>query len=355
MSEKECEYQFEEMDNGKHKCSLFQEDNGNNCDGCIKKLPLTDEHFIEKWKDPLIVLDRTRTKTDSIHNLLGGGCAFLVGGGPSTKKFALEKLNYRGVFTMGVNNVAAHPRFRASSFVCSDPPKKFSNSIWLDPHCMKFVPSPKMTGRRQKLRMKKNGVFYKSDTGVSECPNIWAFKRHSHLRPDETFFTEEGAFWGNHNKGVKMTGEKKTVCTMLLAMRLLYFLGARRIFLVGVDFLMSPGAVYSFDQGKSDGGCDSNNNQYTVVNDWLCKMEDDDVFGKFGLEIFNCYEHSGLRAFPYVSFEDAIDIATQNVEQVPDLKDWYDKDECPNKECKSWHLHIVDGKKTCLDCGNVWE
>ncbi len=350
----ECVYQGEGTGKGKHQCFLQDGEDGQDCKDCNHKLLLEDDHFLDKWLDPLIMLDRKRSQTTSLRNLLAGGCAFLVGGGPSTNDIALEKLNYRGIFSLGVNNSAAHPRFRASAFVCSDPPKKFSHSIWLDPHCMKFVPTPKMTGNRQKLRCKKDGVFDRLDKGVSDCPNVWGFKRWSWFSPDENYFLTNGACWGNHNSGVKKTGEKKTVCTMLLGLRLLHYLGAKRIFLVGVDFLMKPGAVYSFNQGKGDGGCTSNNNQFAVVNEWLSRMEDADVFGKFGIEIFNCYEYSGLRAFPYMEFEEAIEAATIEVEQHPDLKSWYEKDCCP--KCKSWHIDCNDAeKKICIDCKHTWK
>lgn len=344
---KECVYRGDES----VKCHFFGGEGEHDCKDCSHKLTLADEHFKEKWIDPLTILDRRRQKTSNLRNLLAGGDAFLVGGGPSSNDIPLEQLNRRGIFSLGINNAAAHPRFQASAFVCSDPPMKFSNSIWLNPHCMKFVPSPKMTGRRQRLRYKKDGVFNRLDKGVSECPNVWGFQRNSWLTPDEGFFLSDGACWGNHKSGVARTGEKKTVCTMLLGLRLLSYLGARRIFLVGIDFLMKPGAVYSFGQYKSDGGCWSNNNQFAVVNEWLCRMENNGVFEKFGVELFNCYEYSGLRAWPYMPFEKAIQLSVIDVEQEPDLSGWYEKAECP--KCKSWHIKWAD-EKLCMECNHKW-
>ena len=69
-----------------------------------------------------------------------------------------------------------------------------------------------------------------------DCPNTWGFSRRGWMSPDDTFFTESGAAWGNLNAGVERTGEDKTVCTMLLGLRILYHLGAREIYLIGVDF-----------------------------------------------------------------------------------------------------------------------
>jgi hypothetical protein len=345
-----CVYQGEGTETILSECFLKQTCNREEEAECKERLEVGDAKFLQNWKDPLVVLDRSKNTTTAIRNLLAGGPAFLVGGGPSTKTQPLELLNNRGIFSLAVNNSAAHPRFRASAFVCSDPPLKFSNSIWFDPHVMKFVPSPKMSGNRERLREKRNGIFERSKKKVTDSPNIWGFKRLSWLWPDERFFLQDGACWGNHDVGVVKTKESKTVCTLLLGLRLLYFLGARTIFLVGVDFLMKPDGVYSFDQNKSVGGCESNNKQFEIVNGWLCRMESNGVFGKFGLKIFNCYENSGLRAFPYVPFDTAIEIATKDVEQKPDLSGWYEKGKCD--ACGSEHLKWGE-EVECLDCGEV--
>jgi len=322
------------------------------CSSCRSQLFSNDPKFADKWIDPLIILDREKTVNHSVRNLLAGGSAFLVCGGPSTNNIPLEQLNLRGCWSLGVNNSAAHPRFRAQAFVCSDPPMKFSHSLWLDPQVMKFVPIPKMGRGRRCLRRKDDGVFDKLDRNVTDCPNVWAFQRHSWLSPDDQFFMNDGACWGNQDAGVERTGQPKTVCTMLLGLRLLYYLGARTIFLVGVDFLMKPGAVYSFDQSKEDGGCVSNNRQFAVTNDWLCQMENGGTFKRFGLEVYNTYERSGLRAFPFCSFTDAVDYACREVEQKPDLSGWYEKIECP--KCGSWHVAWTSTDCACVDCGIEW-
>lgn len=142
--------------------------------------------------------------------------------------------------------------------------------------------------------------------------------------PDDKFFLADGACWGNHNAGVKKTGEPKTVCTMLLALRLLRYLGAKQIYLLGVDFRMGPGYGYSFAQGRTEGACRSNNGQFSVINEWLVKMQQGGVFKRFGLDVYNCFERSGLRAFPYVPFDVAMANCKGIVEDFPDLSGWYE-------------------------------
>lgn len=308
------------------KCSTNGEVPGLlSCLVCADNLALDDPKFSSKWADPLVILDRRRNCTDALRGVLGGIPVFLAGGGPSANDHELQWLNHRGVFTLCINNMAGHPKFRPQAFVCSDPPSKFSHSIWLDPQVMKFVPTPKMGGRRAALRIKQDGKFGPLDRTVPDCPNVWGFKRNSWLTPDDQFFLCDGACWGNHNAGVEMTGQPKTVCTMLLGLRILKHLGAGRVYLIGVDFFMEPDRVYSFAQDKHNGGCQSNNGQFAVVNGWLCEMQAGGVFDRFGMEVFNCYERSGLRAFPYVSFHDAYLDVVGRVETIPDLIDWYAK------------------------------
>lgn len=163
-----------------------------------------------------------------------------------------------------------------------------------------------------------------------ESPNVWGFGRRSWFQVDNTFFTDRDAAWGNHDSGCKRTGLEKTVMTMLLAIRLLYYLGSRRVYLVGVDFFMNPGLGkfdnYAFGQGRDPNACESNNNQFAVVNKWMRMMVDNGTFKKFGFEIFNCNPKSGLRAFEYVPFELAVKDVLVDFPRPPwDLEGWYEK------------------------------
>jgi len=295
------------------------------CHQCKEKLLLSSSDFLDKWVDPLHVTDRFRMKTDALRGMLAGASVVLACGGPSANESPLERLSSRGVWTMAVNNMAGHKAFRPQAFVCSDGLSKFSHSIWMDPGIMKFIPTPKFHRHRNELRRKKeNGTFEKLSTRVPACPNLWGFRRRSWLEPDDSFFLDDDASWGNLNDGVRRTGQPKTVCTMLLAIRLIRYLGAKALFLVGVDFYMTPEYGYSFEQGRTEEASVSNNEQFCIVNKWLCKLEEE-VFTRFGLQIYNCNERSGLRAFPYVDFDSALKQCQGVVETTPDLSHWYEK------------------------------
>lgn len=303
------------------------------CPDCEQRLELNDDSFSDKWDDPMLILDRHRVQTKSLQTMLAGRDVFLAAGGPSANDLPLEQLGHRGAWTMTVNNMGGHARFRPQAFVCSDPPLKFSHCIWRDPAIMKFLPTPKMTGHRAYLKEKQSdGIFNRMTEKVLQMPNVWGFKRYSWMYPNEQFFATDGACWGNHNAGVKKTGESKTVCTFLLALRLLKYLGAGKIFLIGVDFHMAPDKGYAFPQGRTAGASQSNNGQFRIVNQWLCEMKNNGTFAKFGMEIFNCNETSGLRAFPYVPFDVAFEMATEGIQNEPDLVGWYEKNDGKKKE-----------------------
>lgn len=305
------------------------------CETCKDRLETTDSDFASKWQDQLRVLDRHRNATHALRDMLAGGDAFIVCGGPSAKNLPLEQLNQRGCWSMAVNNKAAWAQFKPNAFICADPPLKFHNGIWMDPSIMKFVPIPKLSRKLGSLRIKVGDGFFPltDDEGgvitTMDVPNVWAYSRRSWLRPDDSFFLEPEAAWGNHNYGVELTGLQKTVMTLLLAMRVVYYLGARRIFLVGVDFFMDPKARpednYSFGEHRDFEAIRTNNGQFRIVNDWLCKMISDGVFDKFGLKTYNCNETSGLRAFAHAPFEAAVQEARKHIScsEPFDCKGWY--------------------------------
>lgn len=302
------------------------------CEVCPNKLYKDDGGFADKFEDTLHVTDRHRTPTKSLHNILAGGSAVLACGGPSANELRLEALNERGCFTLAVNNMGGHDRFKPQAFTCTDPPSKFHNGIWQDPSIMKFVPSPKLARKKGRLRRKTDGEFqqivdeHDSRVSVCDCPNVWGVGRRSWFTPDDAFFMDDHAMCGNQNAGTKRTGYAKTVCTMLTGLRILYYLGARAIYLVGVDFRMTPESGYAFAQGRDKGAAKSNNEHYSIVNDWLCQMAVGGVFERFGLSVYNCNQNSGLRAFGYIPFENAIRHMQCELGDMPfDLSGWYEK------------------------------
>ena len=314
------------------KCVLRpNNDNLPSCRGCRFRLRMDEDNFPADWRDPLLVTDRYGKKTDVLRNYLQGGSAFLVCGGPSVNNIPYSRLSERGIFSLGVNNVAGY--VPVSAFTCSDPPQKFHSSIFLDPKIMKLIPIPKLGKKRGKLRRKQSdGSFiWLPDKYPEVCANVWGYERRSWLACDQTWFTEPSAAWGNQNAGLQrlnLPETEKCANTMFLGLRLLQYLGAKRIFLLGVDFYMKPDVDlkdnYSFGENRDDSAVRSNNKHYAICNKWFKELRP--VFEKFGYETYNCNQFSRLTAFDYVPFETALEDCRGLVDKEPfDLENWYIK------------------------------
>jgi len=271
--------------------------------------------------DGLHVVDRYNEKT-SLRDLWKNSPGFLVCGGPSLRALDLGFLRCRGVVSLGVNNVAGLAPVSAWTF--SDPPEKFHHGVHLDPGCLSFVPIPKL---RKKIRVKQpDGGWVYPGARVRDCPGVVGYERSCEFRP-ETFLTSRGATWGNNDKGVQATGGPKLLFSMFLGIRLLHYLGVRRVYMLGVDFGMDPlgdaNEQYAFGQRREPGACETNNGSYIQAAKWLAELRP--IFDAAGFNLFNCNPSSRLEVFDHVPYEDAILDATRHCREPFDLSGWYEK------------------------------
>jgi hypothetical protein len=276
--------------------------------------------------DKLTTLSPAGEPITGFKDLWRNSPAFLVCGGPSLKQIDLTLLQERGVVSLGVNNVAAHAR--TTAFVFDDPPEKFHHSLFQDPRVLKFVPHPKL--KKGETRIKTADRFRYTGRQVRDgYPSVVGFRRCCEWNP-ETFLTNEEASWGNNLNGHNKNGRPRILSTMLLGIRLMHFLGVRRVYLLGVDFGMDPAngttGNYAFAQERDQGAIDSNNHAYSVLNTMLIELRP--ILEKAGFQLFNCNEHSRLRAFDYVPFADALEDCRCGIPaEPPDLSGWYVKGE----------------------------
>jgi hypothetical protein len=280
------------------------------------------------WEDPLQIVTKTKDRTDALRDSMKGTpVGFIIGGGPSFDDAAAIQLARRGIFGMAINNAACHPIYRPQAMVCADPPSKFHDGIWKDPGIMKFCPIPKLRTGRGKLRSRdSDGQFWHPGIATCDCPNVWGFLRRAWIEHNETFFMDEGASWGNLDEGVLRTGGPKGVCTLLLAIRLMYYLGFRRLYLVGVDFNMYPGQGYFYNEERTISDADSNNHLYKTTIGHLAALQDRGIFEAFGLEIIQTNAASRLDVFKHVPLEDATADALDGFPRQPwDMSGWYSK------------------------------
>ena len=276
--------------------------------------------------DPLITYDAHGTVTVGLKDLWRGKAAFLVCSGPSINEVAYQRLAERGIASLGINNIAGKIPVKAMTH--SDPAEKFHWGIFSDPGIIKLIPKPKLTRGETRVKL-TDGSFKYTGKHVRDYPNVWGYERRCWWTP-ETFLTDPAASWGNNNDGVKKTGRPKILCTMLLGLRLLHFLGVRRAYLLGVDFWMDParGATgnYAFPQERDAGACDANNNIFRVAGDMLCELRP--YLDAAGYQVFNCNKWSRLRAFDFCPFEEALEDCRGDVPAEPfSLENWYLKGE----------------------------
>jgi len=219
-----------------------------------------------------------------------GRSAFLIAGGPSFASLDHSRLRQPGILTMGINN--SIKTFRTNLWVCVDSPDHFLRSIWLDPTIMKFAP----ICHASKFIFNSDEWKF-MDVRVGDCPNMVFYKRNEHFKAKQ-FLWEDCINWGNH----KDHGGGRSV--MLAAIRILFTLGIRRIYLLGADFKMDKNNKYHFAQDRKRNSISGNRETYIKLNKWLAELRP--LFEAQDLLIFNCNSKSKLDAFDYVSFEEAL-------------------------------------------------
>jgi len=227
--------------------------------------------------------------------------AFLICNGPSFAGLNHDLLRKPGVITFGINNGAR--TFRPNFWTCVDDPVRFIKSIWLDPKITKFVPKNHLD--KPIFDNEKWTVMNKK---VYECPNVLGYMRNERFNA-ETFLKETTLNWGNH----KDFGGGRSV--MLPALRILYLLGFRTIYLLGCDMKMSENYTYHFDEQRSKGAVNCNMGTYDrLKHEYLPQLKSH--FDKAGLKVYNCNPDSELKCFPFISYSEAIDSAIKELGDI---------------------------------------
>lgn len=273
-----------------------------------------------------------------------GRSAFLIASGPSFAELDHGPLRQPGMITMGLNN---SPRsFRPNLWTCVDSPDHWIRSIWLDPLIQKFVPTS-MAPRR--IFNSDSWEFMR--TKVGDCPNVVYFKRNEHFQAKQ-YLWEDCINWGNH----KDYGGGRSV--LLAAVRILFSLGIRRIFLLGVDLDMSATRTYHFDQKRHPGSVSGNMDTYSKLNTWFKELRP--IFEAEDFHVFNCNAKSKLTAFDYVRYDDALtfvheemDLVNYATERSRNLYDTEtrEKEEGVGKSLTWFRLNSPRGVKRCKFCG----
>lgn len=240
----------------------------------------------------------TQTPIDLRDLYRNAGC-FFVGSGPSFAKVDKDQLRKAGVLTWGVNN--SPKAFRPDLWCCVDEPARFLESIWRDPRIMKFCGMGKAG---KPLWDHKNWKY--STTRVQECPNVIHITRNSEFRADR-FLTEDTVNWGN---SAELGGGRSV---MIASLKIMYVLGIRRVYFLGVDFKMTESYRYHFEEQRTKNAVRNNQASYHKMLSYFTQLAP--YFKKAGFQMFNCTQGSELTCFPYMRLDEAI---KKEIADIPD-------------------------------------
>ena len=260
----------------------------------------------------------------SLAGFYRGRSAFLILSGPSLTQGGLDltQLNRRGIVTMAVNN--AWSVHRPTLWTCVDDPGRFIDTGWKDPGILKFVPTCHWDRR---LRIQNaDGTMRNSAFRVRQMPGVLFFRRADHF-DHERFLTGDSIPWGNdakHPDSLGITGKRSV---MLVALRLLHYLGFGTVYLLGCDFKMSPDRKYAFDEHRAPNAIRHNN----VLYDSLARRFEAlrPHFEKHRYRVINCSPGSELQAFDRMDFDAAIKAASAECGKPVSTQGWYEPNPKP--------------------------
>lgn len=252
----------------------------------------------------------------NLENLYKNASCFLVCSGPSLNIHNLRLLANNGILIASVNNAAAI--VRSNFWFSVDHPKSFHSNIWFDPFVLKFIPEENID--KSFLIHDEKNRLQPSNKLIFNLSSVLLYRRNKDFTA-ETFLEEPTINWGNESTIKDSYGNKGGRSVMYPALRILYYLGIRRLFLLGCDFKMDFKQPYAFSQTKHKNGCETNNQAYKIHNSRLTNLRP--YMEKKGLKIYNCTPNSGLTAFEYIEYEKAIEHCTKNIKVNPILNGMY--------------------------------
>jgi hypothetical protein len=253
----------------------------------------------------------------SLAGFYRGRSAFLILAGPSLQQVDLAQLNRRGIVTMAVNNAWAV--WRPTFWTCVDDPGRFIDTGWKDPGILKFVP---VCCWNKRLRIQAaDGRMRSSAFCVWQMPGVLFYRRSNHF-DHRRFLTGDSVSWGNDEKSVDSLGITGKRSVMLVALRLLHYLGFATVYLLGCDFKMAEDRKYAFDESRAANAIRHNNILYDSLTRRFEALRPH--FEKHGFRVVNCSPGSALTVFDRMEFADAIAAASAECAKPVSTLGWYE-------------------------------
>ena len=247
-----------------------------------------------------------------------GRSAFLIGGGPSLNDHDLTKLRKaRGIVTMGLNN--SWGVYKPDLWTCVDGPNRFFDTGWKDPSITKFVP---MAYWNTILRVQSKGKMKPSAFRVWQMPAVNYYLRSYHFDPSK-YLTEDRVCWGGPSKHTDALGIKGARSVFMAGIKLLTYLGFKKIYCIGTDFKMSETRKYAFGQDRTAQAIKHNNHLYGSVIKRMTSLVPH--LKQRGIDIRVCCPDSGLlECFPFIDYDEAVDKASSECEKKINPAGWYE-------------------------------
>lgn len=260
-----------------------------------------------------VLYNRHGQPADVMKNTFQDEGCFLVGGGPSLRKMDLTPLAKRGVLIAAVNNVAATV-IRPHLWISVDSQHNFHEAIWRDPAIAKFT---KRKYLERLINVWSGNGWENARERPCDLSNCWGFEHQTGFRP-ESFLDDHWPSWGCKNAEEDPEGKQSHTSVMLPALWLLYWLGMRRVYLLGCDFKMKDAQPYAFEEtGKPA----PNNELYRWLNARFDELQPH--FQKKRFAIANCTPGGKLEAFPRMDFAEAIERESRRIPADPVTRGHY--------------------------------
>ena len=263
--------------------------------GCAKSdepIPAWQTHKCPKgiWKDategmpPKALGYKTQdNKMIELQGLYKDRSCFLICCGPSLKTAMTlwRKRRLGDYLTMGLNNSPAV--FQPNLWCCVDGLYKFPRWVYRSKEVTKFIP-----------------VRRWDEPQMADAVSVYGYAERNRFQWWR-FLADEIVTWGNQ--------------TMMIAIRLLFDLGIRRVFIIGADFHMEPGDG-AYGDGRYGGPqlARNNNESYAKLDGRFALLRP--YLERFGMYIYNATPGSRLTAFDTISYDEAIDLADQELENA---------------------------------------
>jgi len=199
----------------------------------------------------------------------------------------------------------------------------------LDPAMMKFA-----CKRDRDKPIFNSDEWQAAGKVVRQCPNVFYYERNADRFNQKEYLHQPTFWWGQSGDTTDEYGQRGGRSVMLLAVRLLYYLGCRSVYLLGCDFKMDADHKYHFDQDRTKSAIRGNNVTYKKMNKWFSELRP--YFERNGFHVYNCNPDSGLKAFDYVPFETAIDRV---------LAEWGNIDTSTERTAGLYEMEKIVGEK----------